>query len=181
MDFYTFDDEYVRRLIERDPETCAHFHSYFGELLLIKLRKRLDTMQAIEDVRQDVFLRTLDKLPELQDGRKLGAFVNAICNHVLFERYRINTKSGELARAHVDAATTTTIEDELVLEERNVMVRRVLDRLKPRDASLLRALFLEEGTKDDVCKQFGVDRQYLRVLLHRAKEHFRSAFPPGSR
>lgn len=182
MDFYTFDDEYVRRLIAGDRDTCAHFSQYFNEFLLIKLRKRLDSRQSIDDVRQEVFLRVLAKLPELQDGHKLGSFVNSFCNHVLMEWYRVESKSDQFARVQVlDEATKTTIEDELLSEERKLAVRRVLDRLKPREASILRALFLEEGTKDDVCKQFGVDRKYLRVLLHRAKEHFRSAFPSESR
>jgi RNA polymerase sigma-70 factor (ECF subfamily) len=32
---------------------------------------------------------------------------------------------------------------------------------------------LEEKDKDEVCEQFGVDRDYFRVLLHRAKDKFR--------
>ncbi len=182
MDFYTFDDEYLRRLREGDRQTTDHFVAYFGEFLLIKLRKRLDTKQAIDDVRQEVFARFFAKLQDIQDGAKLGSFVNSICNHVLMEWYRVESKSDQFARVQTfDEATKTTIEDELVTEETKVIVRRVLDRLNPREASILRALFLEEGSKDDVCKQFGVDRKYLRVLLHRAKEHFRSAFPGGNR
>jgi RNA polymerase sigma-70 factor, ECF subfamily len=37
----------------------------------------------------------------------------------------------------------------------------------------LRAIFLEDKEKDQVCLEFGVDRDYLRVLLHRAKHNFR--------
>ena len=57
-------------------------------------------------------------------------------------------------------------------DTRNV-VRRVLDDLNERDRSLLQAVFLEERDKDEVCKELGVDRDYLRVLLHRAKGSFR--------
>jgi RNA polymerase sigma-70 factor, ECF subfamily len=55
-------------------------------------------------------------------------------------------------------------------------VRRVLQTLPPRDADLLRAVFLEEGDKDEVCARFGVERDYLRVLLHRAKEKFKTNY-----
>jgi len=48
--------------------------------------------------------------------------------------------------------------------------------MKPRDRDLLHAIFLEEKGKDEICRDFGVDREYLRVLLHRAKERFRSSF-----
>jgi RNA polymerase sigma-70 factor (ECF subfamily) len=40
----------------------------------------------------------------------------------------------------------------------------------------LREIFLEEKDKDEVCRDFGVDRDYLRVLLHRAKQSFKSLY-----
>jgi len=181
MDLYPFDDDYLRRLREEDRQTTDHFVSYMSEFLLIKLRKRLDTKQAVDDVRQEVFVRFFAKLAELKDGRKLGSFVNSICNNVLMEWYRIESKSDQFARIEIDVATKTTIEDELVTEETKQVVRGVLARMKPREAAILQALFLEERTKDDVCQQFSVDRKYLRVLLHRAKEHFRSQYPPSNR
>lgn len=176
MELFPFDDDYVRRLRAGDRDTEAHFEAYFRELLLIKLRRKLDSKESIDDVRQEVFARFFTKLPELQDARKLGSFVMAICNHVLMERYRIDSRSDAFARAEIDPSTQTTIEDELVTEETTARVRRVLSRMPPRDGEILRALFLEEGTKDEVCRRFGVDRQYLRVLVHRAKERFRSEF-----
>jgi len=176
MELFPFDDEYVRRLREGDRETSAHFDSYFRELLLIKLRRKLDSRQAIDDVRQEVFVRVFTKLPELQDARKLGSFVNSTCNHVLMEWYRIESRSDAFAQVVVDPGEQVSIEEELVNEERKARVQRVLGRLSPRDADILRALFIDEGTKDEVCRRFGVDRGYLRVLLHRAKKSFRSEF-----
>jgi RNA polymerase sigma-70 factor (ECF subfamily) len=49
----------------------------------------------------------------------------------------------------------------------------VIDDLPEKDRNLLRAFFLEEKEKDEVCRLFGVDRDYFRVLLHRAKDKFR--------
>jgi RNA polymerase sigma-70 factor (ECF subfamily) len=40
----------------------------------------------------------------------------------------------------------------------------------------LREIFLEERDKDAVCQDFGVDRDYLRVLLHRAKQAFKAVY-----
>jgi RNA polymerase sigma-70 factor (ECF subfamily) len=56
------------------------------------------------------------------------------------------------------------------------LVRNVLDGLNERDRGLLRAVFLEERDKDEVCTELGVDRDYLRVLLHRAKGSFRAMY-----
>jgi len=64
----------------------------------------------------------------------------------------------------------------LIQEQGAEIVRRVLDELPERDRRLLREVFFEERDKDEVCRTFGVDRNYLRVLLHRAKQSFRARY-----
>ncbi len=68
------------------------------------------------------------------------------------------------------------LEAMLVTEQSRRQVREVLTQLAPRDQSLLRAIFFEERPKEDICREFGVDREYLRVLLHRAKQQFRRLY-----
>ena len=43
----------------------------------------------------------------------------------------------------------------------------------PKERELLTWLFFEGRDKDQICRDLEVDRDYLRVLLHRAKNHFR--------
>lgn len=175
MELFAFDDDYVRRLRAGDHDTEVHFEAYFRELLLIKLRRRLNTAEAIEDVRQEVFARVLARLDELRDGRKLGAFVNSVCNLVLLERYREDARAARPADARPEA-DPADVERELIDDETRQRVRRVLSRLPARDAEIIRAVFIEELTRDQVCARFGIDRDYLRVLLYRAKQSFRSEF-----
>jgi RNA polymerase sigma-70 factor (ECF subfamily) len=68
------------------------------------------------------------------------------------------------------------LEGMLVTKQSSARVRQVLDGMPQKDRDLLRAIFLEEKEKDDVCREFGVDRDYLRVLLHRAKDKFRALY-----
>ena len=88
--YQAFNEDYVKRLIAGDADTERHFVSYFSELLLIKLRRALRTHQAIDDVRQETFLRVFRVLrrKELSSPESLGAFVNGVCNNVLAEFYR---------------------------------------------------------------------------------------------
>ena len=51
----------------------------------------------------------------------------------------------------------------------------MIDDLPPKDRELLQSV-LEEREKDEVCRQLGVNRDYLRVLLHRAKNQFRERY-----
>jgi RNA polymerase sigma-70 factor (ECF subfamily) len=40
----------------------------------------------------------------------------------------------------------------------------------------LQAVFIDERDRDQVCREFNVDRDYLRVLLHRAKQEFKTVY-----
>ncbi len=176
MNLYAFDDLYVRRLKEHDRETEAHFHQYFRSLLFGKLRKRLSDTYAIDDITQETFRRVFARLEGLRDGHSLGAFVLGVCNHVVQEWHRSEPRAESLDEAHENVAGAADIEVEYLGQEVAARVRRVLGRLPHRDAAILREMFLQEEEREEICRKHGVDAQYLRVLLHRAKEHFKAEY-----
>ena len=173
----SFDREYLERLKAGDAETERHFIAYFGELLRIKLRARLRSCELIEDLRQETFLRVLTAVRRkngVERPERLGAFVNSVCQNLLFEFYRSGTwdQSGAPDRLDIPDDHAST-EAELVSAEWRRQVREVLRDLPAKDRELLRMIFYEETDKDEICRRFGVDREYLRVLVHRAKNRFR--------
>lgn len=181
MQFHAFDAAYIENLRAGDPSTQEHFVGYFTELLHLKLRSRLQSPQAIEDVRQETFARVLAGLGKpgaLRQPESLGAFVNTVCNNVLFEHYRASNRSQPLddqgaAELPASGADALSI---VATGQMRVKVRQILLGMPPRDRSLLHAVFLEEKDRDEICKQFGVEREYLRVLLHRAKQDFKAEY-----
>jgi len=139
VDLFAFDDEYVRRLAAGDRATEEHFLRYFQELLFIKLRGRLRSIQAIDDVRQEVFLRVFRALHSahgIEDGRKLGAFVNGVCSNVLLEWYRSDSKSEALPDEAIDIPDQGVPADEMLATAETVeRVHRVMEKLPPKDRS----------------------------------------------
>lgn len=178
MDFREFDEAYLERLCRGDHEVEEHFTAYFGQLMLIKLRQRLRSRDAIDDVRQETFLRVFRILRSdtgVRHPERLGALVNSVCNNVFLEACR-SRHYEELPDDIVNATVAADAVDGLISEEQRLEVQRVLDELPERDRRLLRAVFLDEASRDAICAEFQVDRDYLRVLLHRAKETFRARF-----
>jgi len=167
----------VQRLRDGDPETEQHFTAYFGELLLLKLRSRLPSAEAVQDVRQEVFLRVLTALRlkhNLRSPESLGAFVNSVCKNLLREWYRFQSRMQPTPSDYFERPDEhTSIESALITEERKQQVRRVLEGLHEKDRELLRLIFYNDLDKAEICQRFGVDREYLRVLVHRAKERFK--------
>jgi RNA polymerase sigma-70 factor (ECF subfamily) len=179
VELYQFDEAYVRRLKEGDSSVQRHFFAYFSELVLIKLRSRYLPPHVIDDIRQETFVRvlvTLKKEDGLKSPERLGAFVNSVCNNVLQEHYRVSTRATNLDDVPEPQDLNIDLDRTLVSGEAKRQVAEILDQLSERDQRVLRALFLEDKTKDQICREMSIDRDYLRVLLHRAKLQFRQKF-----
>ncbi len=180
LDRFDFDRAYVERLVAGDAETEQHFARYFGDLLAIKLRSRLRSPAQVEDARQETFRRVLTTLTErggLKAAEHLGAFVNGVCNNVLFEIYRAGSRHEPMPEEldPVDESMPS-IETGMIAAQDRLKVQRALAALPQKEQNLLRWLFFEERDKDDVCRELDIDRNYLRVMLHRAKSRFREQF-----
>ncbi len=181
LQFQSFDAGYIESLCAGDHRTQDHFVGYFTALLQLKLRSRLQSPHAIEDVRQETFARVFAVLRKdggLRQPERLGAFVNAVCNHVLFEHYRSSKGSESLdaeGRPELPAKGADVL-DIVAARQMKHKVREILLELPERDRLLLKAVFLDERDRDEVCEEFGVERDYLRVLLHRAKQEFKTEY-----
>ncbi len=178
---YEFNGEYVARLAQGDAATEQHFTRYFGDLLSAKLRARVRSQALIEDIRQETFVRVLTTLRRkggLASPESLGAFVNSVCNNILFEQFRVGSRTTTFdpQERPEPAEPGPNAELGLIHQDERERVRQVLKQLPPKDQDVLRALFFEECDKDEICRRLGVDRDYLRVLVHRAKARFRTEF-----
>jgi RNA polymerase sigma-70 factor (ECF subfamily) len=180
VEFHLFDAEYVRKLTSGDAATESHFSAYFGKFILAKMRARRISAEMAEDVCQETLLRVLKSLrqgPGVTQPERFGGFVNAVCNNVLLEfvhkesRHRPveeDTPEPVDGGVHIDMA--------LVTEERKKLVLEALDELPAKDREILRMVFFEEADRERIAQAFEVDTDYLRVLLHRAKSRFYTAY-----
>ena len=183
MDRYPFDAEYLRRLRDGDPMIVEHFVSYFTKRLTIKLWRRGLSKSAMDDVIQETFMRVFVKLRS-PDGivspDRFGAFVFGVCKNYLFEQCRVIKRQDQLGDDCFDLPDPDPdVEQMLLRGEQIAKVLRTLDLMKPKEAAILRALFIESLSKDEICKRFSIKRPYLRVVQHRAIARFRFLFPKG--
>lgn len=182
MQFHAFDGLYLEQLRSGDFRTQEHFVSYFSELIRLKLSKRLRSRAEVEDARQETFARVLTALRKdngVRQPERLGAFVNSVCNNVLLEYYRSDSHAppadAEEVQANIPDPALSVV-DVIANREMQIEIRHILAQLPEKDRRLIKAIFLEERDKDEVCLDLGVDREYLRVLLHRAKKSFKSLY-----
>jgi RNA polymerase sigma-70 factor, ECF subfamily len=180
LQFCEFDGPYLQKLIAGDFLVQEHFVSYFSELIQLKLRSRVSSAQAIEDIRQETFVRVYRALKTggIRQPDRLGPFVNSICNNVLMEHYRRSSRDTPLEDEADDSLPDGSVDvlNSMIRKQAEEKVREILTEMPERDRRLLKEVLLEEGDKDKVCREMGVDRDYLRVLLHRAKQSFKALY-----
>lgn len=181
MDHFPFDDDYVRRLRDGDRFTEEHFSSYFPPSLRIMLRRQGTPSDAIEDVIQDTLFRVLKNVraDKIRDGRTFGKYVKTVCKNTAQEDFRKGRNTDQLGDTD-DRPDPDTPQRKFMKRELQGAVRAVLAEMDERDATILDELYLQELDKDEICRRHGIDRNYLRVLLHRAREKFRKLFDDDS-
>lgn len=183
VDLYTFDAAYLARLRAHHPETLAHFGAYFTRLLTIKLRTAGLPKNGGDDVRQETLLRVLNAVQadKVEAPEKLGPYVFSVCKHVMHEwwRHEQANRNGDGEEAFEFPDPAIGPEEAVRAQEIRKTAAWVLEQISEKDRKILIAVFIDEQEKDDICREFNVSREYLRVLVHRALRSAREKLGEG--
>ena len=184
MEPYPFNEDYLSRLRARDPETEAHFVAFFNTLLKVKLRSDRYSDAALSDIRQETLYRVLKAIysDKIHNPQSLRSFVYGVCENVKLEYAR-----DEWRKWQDESDEFPSIPDERSpadgparQAEMRQTVRWVLGKLPAKDRKILIGLFMNEKERDEVCREMGITRDNLRVLLHRALASARKHFGNGA-
>lgn len=178
MDTYHFDEHYIAGIQNRDPEIESHFAAYFKMPVWLKARRQLRAPDLAEDAVQETLLRVLRYFRSgkgLEFPERLPAFVQSICHNVTLEMLRAKVRYRQVPENSPEPVdTSVSPELQIVTNERKRVVQQVLAQLPEKDRELLRLAMLEEVDKEELCDRLGVNSEYLRVLLYRARQRFRT-------
>ena len=174
---FEFNATYVHSLRQGDPSTEEHFVSHFSPILLRKLRKQLRSTELAHDLRQETFLRVLTVLRSdhsIREPEHFEYFVLGVCNNVLHETYRQQKKLVSLD-PELEMVSNAPGPDKCAMAAETAdHTQRMLSALSPRVRAILKAAFLEEQDRDEICLKFGLNRNHLRLLICRAKKMLRA-------
>jgi RNA polymerase sigma-70 factor, ECF subfamily len=130
----------------------------------------------LDDVVQETLVRFVTALKDnkIHNPGNVGAFLSGVCNNVILEYRRRLWREGP-PEPEATAVTPTIPPEADALELRDV-VHSTLSQMSDRDCELLRAFFLEEKDKDEICRLTGLSDTQFRVALFRAKDRFRKIY-----
>jgi RNA polymerase sigma-70 factor (ECF subfamily) len=156
-----------------DPDTLQRYR--------LKLRYKVcyhlgSSCPDVDDVVQETLIRFLRALRDdkIHNPESTAAFLSGICNNVIQEYRRRAWKEplGDPDSGPTERAEAPKVD---MLELRQA-IAVVMTQLSQRDQCILRAFFLEERDKDEICRSMGCSDGQFRVALFRAKERFRRIY-----
>lgn len=155
------------------------------ERLRLKLRYKVlyhvgHNCPDVDDLVQETltrFIRATQQSQIRNSPEEAGAFVNGVCRNVILE-YRRKMRREPLADPDIPIKDRAVRPEAEIFEMRQA-IDRGLDELSDRDRAILRRLYLEGKEKEDICREWGMTDAQFRVVLFRAKERFRRAYPHG--
>jgi RNA polymerase sigma-70 factor (ECF subfamily) len=167
------------------PVEPVEFSERSLERLRLKLRYKVlyhvgHNCPDVEDIVQETltrFVRAGSQHQIRNNSEEFGAFVSGVCRNVILE-YRRKMRREPLADPDIPVKDAGVRPDAEIFEMRQA-IDRGLGELAERDRMVLRSLYLEGREKEDICREWGMTDAQFRVVLFRAKERFRRAYPHG--
>ena len=129
----------------------------------------------VDDLVQETLTRFLTAIRDqkIHKPDSAGAFLNGICNNVILEYRR---RLWREPPAPDSAPVLALVPSEAEQFELRQQIAAVLSELSDRDCNLLCSFYLQEKSKDEICRSAGVSEAQLRVALFRAKDRFRKIY-----
>jgi len=165
-----------------NPTDAAAGSSLRGEAIVVLaanrraflsfLERRVGGRDAAEDVLQDAFARSLDKVP-FEEGESVVAWFYRVLRNAVVDHYR---RAGTSGRALDRLARELEEPVETALDERDAVCRcvtRLSETLKPEYALALRRIDVDGVSVQEYAAEAGITANNAGVRVFRAREALR--------
>ncbi len=163
------ESSYHRYLNGNDDGLLAIIDEYKTGLTLY-INGIVGDMHLAEELMVDTFTKLAVKKPRFNGRAAFKTWLYAIGKNLAFDtlKKRRNTVPLEEIENYVDDGDG--LEEEYLRTERNVMIRRMLDKLKPEHKSALWLVYFEDFSVSEAARIMKTSRRSFTCLLYRARQ-----------
>ncbi len=168
---------------ELHPETWV---DRYGDMLYRYAVLRLRDVAAAEDVVQDTFLSALAHRDQYRGTGSVGAWLLGICKRKVLDRLRARHRQSAVTATDLGPDVAEFLFDERGRWQKDALgscaawtdreraefweaLQHCLDQLSSKQADAFVLRELEGRSTEEICKDLGVSKSNVWVLLHRAR------------
>ena len=171
--------ERIAQAKEGSVEAWGELYREHAPAIFRFCRRAMPTREDAEDATMDIFIKVRQKLSQYDATRPFRAWLYTVAaNHcwdlLRRRRSRQDLETGEVENMPLEHPDPGQLE-QLIESRTSAEVRRALDKLKVRSRMALVLRYYSDMSYDDIAETLGVRRQFVGVVLLRARHELRAA------
>ncbi|USD67771.1 sigma-70 family RNA polymerase sigma factor [Vibrio sp. SCSIO 43136] len=135
------------------------------------LSSKLESPADVDDVLQEVLIKTYQNLDQLKDSAKLKSWLFQIANHALMDHFRNQKPSDELSDFHTEEPVTLATIDQLT-----DCVIPFIEALPEQDANLLKAIEISGVSQKQYALENNIKYSTLKSRVKKSRQTLHQLF-----
>jgi RNA polymerase sigma factor (sigma-70 family) len=178
-----YDENFLALLRRRNQGAWTRFVYEFAPVLDTMFRSDGVNQSDIADLREETFIRVLVAIDgdRVRQPEQFGSYVRGTGKKVELEYFRKSGRYVPWPECHDPPARTPSIEDLLIEEEFQALLRIELSKLALKEQRLVEWVFAERRDRHDIARDLGITSSGVNVRLWKIYEKLRAAFHKRSK
>ena len=164
-----------RRFLQGDDSGLAEIILLYKDGLMFYINGYVKNLSIAQELTEDVFFKLAVKKPRFKEEYLFKTWLYTIGRNLAFNK--LEKLSGHLEYPLEDFGTLADqqmLEKQCLKNERNVLLYKTMNRLKPEYREVLYLLFFEGMKNAETAKVMKKSKRQIENLAYRAKKSLRS-------
>ena len=176
--------ELIARARTGDNQAWGDLYREYAPAIFRFCRRAMPTREDAEDATMEIFMKLRDKLVQYDTTRSFTAWLYKIAANHCWDMLRRKKARHDKDTDDIDDVAQESPEpnqlEKLIEERTGEEVRKALDKLGLRARMALVMRYYSDMSYDEIADALGVRRQFVGVVLLRARHELRQALGESS-
>ena len=163
--------EFVDRIRKRNPAALEELYRMVNNFSYFLIRQL--GRDDLQDNIHDVFLTVTQAITagKLRDPERLSAYLTTVTRFYTYSQIekRVQNRARLACLDDVDVSDDRSLEHSAYQRQKMALVREILRSMPQINAEILRRFYLEEQTKEQICKDMKLTQTQFRNIKSQAK------------
>lgn len=136
------------------------------------LHKNVSNQDDVDDLMQDIFMKTYKNLSSVSDSKKIKSWLFQVTNNAIIDFYRQKSKESGIEQEELWHSEP----EEDVKQELSFCVAPFINNLPSEDAALMTAIELEGVSQKEYAEKTGIKYSTLKSRVQKSRKRLHGLF-----
>lgn len=172
------DSDLIRSVLSGNTRAYAALLSRYQHMVFTLAMRMLNHRELAEETAQDIFVKAYRSLGTFRGDSKFSTWLYRIAYRRILDVQTRESRRPDNASLYSDyqvfSQGSESTWEALMVTERRMHLLRALDKLSPRDKSVLSLYYLQELNTKEIAEVTDLSISVVKVSLFRARERLKS-------